>query len=123
MLREKAVERAELASEGNAYVTGKAVDKGPMKTQPGKFTLLDDGLCVGCDSGDAVSEGETTPGEFEGEHSNSSACRARTSSSSTLRGWRPQRWRWTGRRVNVAGQVRHPGRAQVRRRSRRLQQP
>jgi hypothetical protein len=37
-----------------------------MKTQPGKFTLSGDGLCIGCDSGDAVSEGYKTPGEFEG---------------------------------------------------------
>ncbi len=27
-----------------------------MKTQPGKFTLSGDGLCVGFDSGDAVSQ-------------------------------------------------------------------
>ncbi len=37
-----------------------------MKTQPGKFTLAGDGLCVGYDSGDAVSSDYTTPGSFKG---------------------------------------------------------
>ncbi|MGD9545874.1 MAG: hypothetical protein AB7U86_17005, partial [Methylocystis sp.] len=38
----------------------------PMKTQAGKFTLSGDGLCVGYDSGDAVSHEYTTPGKFHG---------------------------------------------------------
>ena len=37
-----------------------------MKTQPGKFTLSGDGLCVGRDSGDAVSELCKSPAEFKG---------------------------------------------------------
>jgi arylsulfatase len=37
-----------------------------MRTQPGKFTLSGDGLCVGYDSGDAVSKEYKTPGEFKG---------------------------------------------------------
>ena len=37
-----------------------------MRTQPGKFTLSGDGLCVGYDSGDAVSQAYKTPGEFHG---------------------------------------------------------
>jgi hypothetical protein len=37
-----------------------------MKTQSGKFTLSGDGLCVGYDSGDAVSQDYRTPGEFKG---------------------------------------------------------
>jgi arylsulfatase len=37
-----------------------------MKTQPGKFTLSGDGLCVGRDSGDAVSQEYKSPGEFKG---------------------------------------------------------
>ena len=36
-----------------------------MRTQPGKFTLSGDGLCVGCDSGDAVS-GNSSAGDFKG---------------------------------------------------------
>ena len=42
------------------------VAQGEMKTQPGKFTLSGDGLCVGRDSGDAVSEEYKTPGAFKG---------------------------------------------------------
>jgi arylsulfatase len=37
-----------------------------MKTQLGKFTLSGDGLCIGRDSGDAVSEDYKTPGTFKG---------------------------------------------------------
>jgi arylsulfatase len=48
------------------YVDGKVVAQGQMKTQPGKFTLSGDGLCVGYDSGDAVSEQYTSPGKFHG---------------------------------------------------------
>jgi arylsulfatase len=48
------------------YVNGKVVAEGPMKTQPGKFTLSGDGLCVGYDSGDAVSKEYKSPGEFHG---------------------------------------------------------
>ena len=42
------------------------VADGAMKTQLGKFTLSGDGLCVGYDSGDAVSHQYTTPGTFKG---------------------------------------------------------
>jgi arylsulfatase len=42
------------------------VAEGPMKTQFGKFTLAGDGLCVGYDSADAVSQEYTTPGTFKG---------------------------------------------------------
>jgi arylsulfatase len=48
------------------YINGKMVAQGPMKTQPGKFTLSGDGLCVGYDSGDAVSSEYKTPGDFKG---------------------------------------------------------
>jgi arylsulfatase len=37
-----------------------------MKAQPGKFTLSGDGLCVGFDSGDAVSQEYKAPGKFKG---------------------------------------------------------
>ena len=43
------------------YVNDKVVAEGPMKTQPGKFTLSGDGLCIGFDSGDAVSGEYKTP--------------------------------------------------------------
>jgi arylsulfatase len=48
------------------YVDDKVVAQGPMRTQPGKFTLAGDGLCVGFDSGDAVSHEYKTPGTFKG---------------------------------------------------------
>jgi arylsulfatase len=48
------------------YVNDKVVAEGPMKTQPGKFTLSGDGLCIGRDSGDAVSQEYKTPGTFKG---------------------------------------------------------
>jgi len=51
----------------NLYVNGALVATGPMKTQPAKFTLSGDGLCVGYDSADAItSEYETVKGQFEG---------------------------------------------------------
>jgi hypothetical protein len=42
------------------------VAEGPMRAQVGKFTLSGDGLWVGCDSGDAVSELCKSPGRFRG---------------------------------------------------------
>jgi arylsulfatase len=48
------------------YVNDQVVAEGLMKTQAGKFTLSGDGLCVGYDSGDAVSQEYKTPGEFHG---------------------------------------------------------
>jgi arylsulfatase len=37
-----------------------------MRAEVGKFTLSGDGLCIGFDSGDAVSSEYKTPGEFKG---------------------------------------------------------
>jgi arylsulfatase A-like enzyme len=65
-VREKAGKYGESLGKAKLYVNDKVVAQGEMKTQPGKFTLSGDGLCIGCDSGDAVSEGYKTPGEFEG---------------------------------------------------------
>ncbi|MEM8957861.1 MAG: arylsulfatase [Pseudomonadota bacterium] len=48
------------------YIDDEVVAEGDMRTQPAKFTLSGDGLCVGYDSGDAVSALYETPGEFEG---------------------------------------------------------
>jgi arylsulfatase len=64
--REKAGEHGESLGKARLYVNDKVVAEGPMRTQPGKFTLSGDGLCVGYDSGDAVSEGYKTPGRFKG---------------------------------------------------------
>ncbi|HTR23978.1 MAG TPA: hypothetical protein VMI10_08325, partial [Terriglobales bacterium] len=48
------------------YVNDKVVAEGPMRAQVGKFTLSGDGLCIGYDSGDAVSAAYKTPGRFQG---------------------------------------------------------
>jgi len=48
------------------YVNETVVAEGPMRAQVGKFTLCGDGLCVGKDSGDPVSEEYNAPGEFKG---------------------------------------------------------
>jgi hypothetical protein len=47
-------------------VNDKVVAEGPMRSQAGKFTLSGDGLCVGYDSGDAVSKEYKSPGTFKG---------------------------------------------------------
>jgi arylsulfatase len=64
--REKAGEYGESLGTSTLYVDGKEVAKGPMKAQIGKFTLSGDGLCVGYDSGDNVSEQYKNPGTFTG---------------------------------------------------------
>ena len=64
--REKAGEHGESLGAAKLYVDDQVVAQGPMKTQPGKFTLGGDGLCVGFDSGDAVSQEYKSPGRFKG---------------------------------------------------------
>jgi arylsulfatase len=65
-IREKAGKYGESLGKTTLYVNEKVVAQGDMKTQPGKFTLSGDGLCIGRDSGDAVSEDYKSPGEFKG---------------------------------------------------------
>ena len=65
-IREKAGENHESIGQAKLYIDEKVVAEGPWKTQPGKFTLSGDGLCVGFDSGDAVSKEYKTPGTFRG---------------------------------------------------------
>lgn len=64
--REDAGQYGESLGKTNLYINDDVVASGDMKTQPAKFTLSGDGLCVGYDSGDAVSEMYESPGEFEG---------------------------------------------------------
>src|SRR5262245_39643819 len=64
--REKSGEAGEAIGSAKLYVDDQVVAEGPMKTQAGKFTLSGDGLCVGYDSGDAVSQEYKTPGTFRG---------------------------------------------------------
>ncbi len=65
-LREKAGPNGESLGHCSLYVNDKAVAEGDMRTQIGKFTLSGDGLCVGRDSGDAVSGEYQSPGTFTG---------------------------------------------------------
>lgn len=65
-IKEKMGQHNESIGTMKLYVNDKAVAEGPMKAQVGKFTLVGDGLCVGFDSGDPVSEKYKTPGEFKG---------------------------------------------------------
>ena len=65
-VREKAGEHGESLGTAKLYIDDQIVAEGPLKTQPGKFTLSGDGLCVGYDSGDAVSQEYKTPGTFKG---------------------------------------------------------
>ena len=64
--RESAGDNGESLGKTKLYIDEKLVAEGPMKTQPAKFTLSGDGLCVGYDSGDAVSELYKSPGTFKG---------------------------------------------------------
>jgi arylsulfatase len=64
--RERTGDYGEAHGHTKLYVNEDVVDEGEMRTQAGKFTLCGDGLCVGRDSGDAVSEEYTTPGTFTG---------------------------------------------------------
>ena len=65
-IREKAGPHHESLGKAMLYVNDKVVAEGPMKTQPAKFSLSGDGLCVGYDSGDAVSKEYKSPGTFKG---------------------------------------------------------
>ncbi len=38
------------------YIDDKAVGSGEIKTQPGNFSLVGEGLCIGRDGGEAVTE-------------------------------------------------------------------
>jgi arylsulfatase A-like enzyme len=64
--REKAGEHKESVGTMKLYVNDKVVAQGPMRTQAGWFSLVGDGLCVGYDSGDAVSQQYKSPGTFKG---------------------------------------------------------
>jgi arylsulfatase A-like enzyme len=59
-------EHGESVGEVKLYIDDKVVGSGKLRTQAGKFTLSGDGLCVGFDSGDAVSSLYQSPGEFTG---------------------------------------------------------
>ena len=62
--REKSGKYGESIGTTQLYVDEKVVAEGPMKTQPGHFTLCGDGLCVGLDSEDQVTSEYTAPNKF-----------------------------------------------------------
>jgi arylsulfatase A-like enzyme len=65
-VKEKAGKYHESLGKTKLYVNDKQVAEGPMRAQVGKFTLAGDGLCIGRDSGDNVSQEYKAPGEFKG---------------------------------------------------------
>jgi arylsulfatase len=65
-IRESAGKYRESIGKAKLYVNDKVVAEGPMKAQVGKFTLSGDGLCIGRDSGDNVSQDYKAPGTFKG---------------------------------------------------------
>ena len=65
-IREKAGPHGESLGTSRLYVDDKVIAEGPMRTQIGNFTLCGDGLCVGFDSADKVSEEYETPATFTG---------------------------------------------------------
>jgi len=65
-IREKTGKNGESVGTTKLYINETLVAEGPMKTQPAKFTLSGDGLCIAYDSGDAVSELYPSPSKFNG---------------------------------------------------------
>ena len=64
--REKAGEKDESIGSPKLYIDDQVVAEDPRKTQPAKLTLSGDGLCVGFDNRDAVSQEYTSPRRFKG---------------------------------------------------------
>jgi arylsulfatase A-like enzyme len=64
--KEGAGEHGEAEGTTRLYVNEDVVAEGPMRTQLAQFTLCGDGLCVGRDSGDAVSSEYAAPATFKG---------------------------------------------------------
>jgi arylsulfatase len=65
-IRESTGKFHESIGKTKLYVNDKVVAEGSMRTQAGKFTLSGDGLCIGRDSGDNVSQEYKMPGTFTG---------------------------------------------------------
>jgi arylsulfatase len=64
--REKAGQYKESLGTAKLWVDDKVVAEGPMRAQVGKFTLAGDGLCIGHDSADNVSQEYRPPYAFKG---------------------------------------------------------
>jgi arylsulfatase len=62
--REKTGQYGESLGKAQLFIDEKVVAEGPMRAQAGHFNLGGDGLCVGYDSEDPVSEEYQSPYEF-----------------------------------------------------------
>jgi arylsulfatase len=65
-IREGAGPHHESLGKTKLYINDQVVAEGPMKIQPGKYSLSGEGLCIGYDGGDAVSQEYKTPARFAG---------------------------------------------------------
>jgi arylsulfatase A-like enzyme len=65
-VKESTGEHGEQHGTAKLYVDEDVVAEGPLRTQIGPFTLCGDGLCIGRDSGDAVSTEYKAPATFKG---------------------------------------------------------
>ena len=89
--REKRGQERESLGRTKLYVNDKVVAEGPMRTQPGKFTLSGDGLCIGYDSGDAVSRNTSRLASSRAVRSRSLAFPWKRRGTSTSKRRRPAR--------------------------------
>jgi hypothetical protein len=65
-VKEKLGERRESLGTAKLYVNDEVVAEGPLRTQTGHFSLCGEGLSIGRDTGDSVSEQYTPFFPFEG---------------------------------------------------------
>jgi len=80
-IREGAGTHKESVGTAKLYVNDKVVAEGAMRAQVGKFTLAGDGLCIGRDSGDNVSQEYKSPAAPSSASASSSAKRRISSSN------------------------------------------
>jgi hypothetical protein len=64
--KERVGDHGETHGHTKLWVNDGIVAEGPMRTQLAFFTLCGDGLCIGRDSGDAVSKQYPKPSDFRG---------------------------------------------------------
>jgi len=63
-VRDKSGPHGESIGKAQLHVDEQVVAQAPWKTQAGHFTLGGDGICVGFDSEDSVSDQYESPGTF-----------------------------------------------------------
>lgn len=65
-VKEKMSEKHETLGKMKLYIDDKLMGEAPFRTQSGRFALCGEGLCIGYDSGDAVSRSYTNRFPFSG---------------------------------------------------------